>query len=190
MRLNTERVIDHMGSTRHEKSFVDFEKPYEQNVIGFRGIVYFGVGLFLLIVITFALMWALQKVLADRHTEEAGPQHPMMLNDRERLPPEPRLQLAPGWNVQTADGVVNLELGPPGEEYKALHKEWLDMWQHGVRDEKTGVISVLPIDEAKTRLLEQNVKARNDEAARQQLEKSRLYFTDASSGRVASEKRR
>ena len=38
-----------MGSTKHEKSFVDFEKPYEQNVIGFRGIVYFAVGLFLLI---------------------------------------------------------------------------------------------------------------------------------------------
>ena len=55
-----------MGSTKHEKSFVDFEKPYEQNIIGFKGIVYFGVGLVLLIVITFGLMWALLGVFEDQ----------------------------------------------------------------------------------------------------------------------------
>jgi len=51
--------------TKHEKSFVDFDKTYETNVIGLRGIVYFGVGLFLLIVITFGLMLVLQNVMED-----------------------------------------------------------------------------------------------------------------------------
>ena len=37
--------MDFMGSTKHEKSFVDFEQPYEQNVIGLKGIFYFGIGL-------------------------------------------------------------------------------------------------------------------------------------------------
>lgn len=179
-----------MGSTRHEKSFVTFEKGYEQNVLGLRGIVYFGIGLLLLIVITFALMWALLKVFADDNAKSAGPTPPLMLNERERLPPEPRLQLAPGWGVETANGPVNLELAQPGAEYTVLHQQWEDEWKNGVRDPKTGVTSMLPIDEAKQKFLEQNVKARSDDHSRQELDKSRLFFTDASSGRVASEKRR
>ncbi len=41
---------------KHEKTFVDFDKAYETNLIGLRGVIYFGVGLFLLIVVTFGLM--------------------------------------------------------------------------------------------------------------------------------------
>ena len=54
-----------MGSTKHEKSFVDFEQPYEQNMIGLKGIIYFGIGLMLLIIVTFGLMWALLNVLKE-----------------------------------------------------------------------------------------------------------------------------
>jgi len=114
----------------------------------------------------------------------------MALNERERLPPEPRLQLAPGWAVQSNNGLVNLELMQPGAEYTELHKEWIQMWEHGVRDEKTGVTSMLPIDQAKEKFLEQNVKARSDDASKTELMDSRMYFSDASSGRVASLRRR
>ena len=179
-----------MGSTRHEKSFVTFEKGYEQNIVGLRGIIYFGVGLLLLIVITFALMWALLKVFADQAATENGQPSPLALSEKERLPPEPRLQLAPGWAVQSQNGLVNLELLQPGAEYTELHKEWIQMWEHGVRDEKTGVTSMLPIDQAKEKFLEQNVKARSDDASKTELNDSRMYITDSSSGRVASEKRR
>jgi hypothetical protein len=169
---------------------VTFEKGYEQNIVGLRGIIYFGVGLLLLIVITFALMWALLKVFADQSAKDNGQRSPLALSDRERLPPEPRLQLAPGWAVQSGNGVVNLELAQPGAEYTELHKEWIQMWEKGVRDEKTGVTSKLPIDQAKEKFLEQNVKARSDDASKTELNDSRLYITDSSSGRVASEKRR
>jgi len=180
-----------MGSTRHEKSFVTFEKGYEQNIVGLRGIIYFGVGLLLLILITFGLMWALQKVFIDQAKEENERNYShMALNERERLPPEPRLQLAPGWAVQSNNGLVNLELMQPGAEYTELHKEWIQMWEHGVRDEKTGVTSMLPIDQAKEKFLEQNVKARSDDASKSELMDSRMYFSDASSGRVASLRRR
>src|SRR5688572_8371893 len=101
-----------MGSTKHEKSFVDFEQPYEQNIIGMKGIVYFGVGLFVLIVLTFALMWALLNVLEDdAKTRQSA--NPMAMSERERLPPEPRLQTAPGFGVQSGTGPVNLELKAP-----------------------------------------------------------------------------
>jgi len=180
-----------MGVTRHEKSFVDFEKPYEQNIVGLRGIVYFGIGLFLLIVITFALMWALLRVFEDDYKASAGGQaHPMMLSEKDRLPPEPRLQLAPGFKVEAQQGPINLELAPPNAEYLAVHKQWEEMWSRGEKDPNTGVVSVLPIEEEKAKLLEENVKARSDEASKRAFENSRLYYSDASSGRIASEKRR
>jgi hypothetical protein len=179
-----------MGSTRHEKSFVTFEKGYETNVVGFRGIIYFGVGLLLLIIVTFALMWALLKVFGDDAAKNAAAVSPLMQNERERLPPEPRLQLAPGWGVETATGPQNLELSQPSAEYTVLREQWENIWVNGVRDPKTGVTSMLPIEQAKQKVLEENLKARNDDTSRQEWEGSRMYYSDSSSGRVASEKRR
>lgn len=42
----------HNVDAAHEKSFVDYERPYETNIIGLRGVIYFAVGLFLLIVVS------------------------------------------------------------------------------------------------------------------------------------------
>jgi hypothetical protein len=100
------------------------------------------------------------------------------------------LQLAPGWNVQSGNGVINLELAPPGAEYAGVRKQWEEIWKFGVRDPQTGVTSMLPIEEAKQKFLEENVKARSGDTAGQAWDSSRMYYSDASSGRVASEKRR
>jgi len=180
-----------MGSTKHEKSFVDFEQPYEQNIIGMKGIVYFGVGLFLLIVITFGLMWALLNVFEKDAEETKKSENPYMrMTEVERLPPEPRLQLAPGFGVQGPNGKVNLELRAPQSEYRELHQMWLEQWKNGTKDAKTGAVSSLPIEEAKEKFLAQGVKARSGADAEQEALRSKMYFSDASSGRKATEKRR
>ena len=95
---------------KHEKSFVDFDKPYEKNLIGLRGIIIFTVGLFFLIVITFALMWVLEVQMEDYAVETKDTRNPMIMNQQERLPPEPRLQSAPGFGVQGQNDRINLEL--------------------------------------------------------------------------------
>jgi hypothetical protein len=180
-----------MGSTKHEKSFVDFEKPYEQNIIGLKGIFYFGVGLFLLIVITFGLMWALLNVFKDQKDAEMGRNpNPMAMTDKDRLPPEPRLQGAPGFGVQSPNGPVNLELRAPQSEYWELEKQWKEIWAHGQKDPHTGVQTSMSIKEAKEKLLSQQVKARSGPEAEQEALRSKMYYTDASSGRKAAEKRR
>jgi len=183
-----------MGSTKHEKSFVDYDKPYEQNLIGLRGIIYFGVGLFLLIVVTFGLMWALQNVMEDNAHAEKDTKSPLALSEEERLPPlnGPRLQSAPGFGVDDPKGGrVNLELRAPQSEYRELHRIWEDEWENGRKtvspDGKETQMS-LPIDQAKEKLLEENVKSRpNSENA---LDEARTYQSYSSSGRTRTDRRR
>lgn len=182
--------MEFMGSTKHEKSFVDFEQPYEQNVIGLKGIFYFGIGLFLLIVITFGLMWALLNVFEDDAKESKKSDNPMAMSEKERLPPEPRLQLAPGFQVDGPNGKVNLELKAPQAEYWELQKQWKDVWEHGRKDPRTGAITAMGINEAKEKFLSQQVKAKSGADAESAATTSKLYFSDSSSGRRATEKRR
>ena len=138
-----------MGNTKHEKSFVDFDKPYEQNLIGLRGVVYFAIGLFLLVVITFGLMALLLNVLDDQATQtDNAERNPMQLKEKDRLPPGPRLQGAPGFGVETKDGYVNLELRNPQAEWEVIHEEYRKIWEDG-RKGNDQTYTVLPVEEAK-----------------------------------------
>lgn len=183
-----------MGSTKHEKSFVDFDKTYERNVIGLSGIVYFGIGLFFLIVVAFGLMWALQSVLEDYTLEkDKANANPLMLKDKERLPPEPRLQAAPGFGVDSPNGRVSLELQMPQAEYRTLQGIWNEQLANGQKqkDPKTGteMTVTLPINDAKAKLLEgspASAAGANDET----FKKSQMILSDSSAGRLTSEKRR
>ncbi|MBK6749907.1 MAG: hypothetical protein KA956_11510 [Pyrinomonadaceae bacterium] len=181
-----------MSSKKHEMTPADLEKAYEANEIGLKGILGFAIGLFFLIVITFGLMYALLNVFIDNNkaTETAGPQNPLRMTDKEKLPPEPRLQSAPGFGVDSEKGRVNLELREPQAEYRELMKQWEVIWKNGKKDAKTGTVTMLPIDEAKAKLLTQNVKAKTGPEAEAILKSSHMFISDASAGRMASETRR
>lgn len=178
-----------MSSQKHTDTALDLNKPYEENDIQLKGILGFAVGLFLLIVVTFGLMWAFLNVLDD-YSKEGVVKNPMAMSDKERLPPEPRLQLAPGFGVESEKGWVNMELGAPQAEYRELERQWKEMWAKGHKDAKTGTVIVMPIAEAKEKLLTQNVKAKSGPEAEKLLKDSRLSISASSSGRVASEMRR
>ncbi len=177
---------------KHEKTFVNLDKPYETNVIGLRGIIYFAVGLFLLVVITFGLMWFLQNVMEEQSIVEKDVASPMMMSEQERLPPEPRLQAAPGFGVDSDRGRVNLELKAPQSEYRNLQEQWETMWRDGQKDEKTGTVVTLPIEEAKRKFLEQNAEKQQPNAQQKEevMKKSRSIVSLSSAGRTASDVRR
>jgi hypothetical protein len=179
-----------MSAKKHSDSAVDLNIPYEQNEIQLKGIIGFGIGLVLLIVITFGLMWALLGTLKDYWKVPDNEKNPIALSDKERLPPEPRLQLAPGFGVDSEHGRVNMELQAPAAEYNELKREWDETWKHGKKDEKTGIVTVMPIEAAKQKLLTQNVKARSGAETDEFFKNSRSFVTDASAGRLAAEKRR
>lgn len=177
--------------SKHEETFVDFDKPYEQNIIGLKGIIYFGIGLFLLIVITFALMWALQYQVLQPQAEEADRrnENPLALSAEEKLPPEPRLQAAPGFGVDVpGGGRVNLELREPQSEYWVLEEQWEKLWKEGQKDARTGTVITLPIDEAKKRLLDdKSIKMVTGEAGEKVLREARTIVSAPSSGRQSND---
>ena len=178
-----------MTSRKEERPAEYYDKSYEENEVRLSGILYFGGGLVLLVVITFALMWALlgkfEEQMSDK--KESGP---MAMSDKERLPPEPRLQLAPGFGVDGPDGRVNLELMAPASEYQELRREWDQKLEKGLTDPGTGAVIAMPIDIAKEKLLEDGIKDKTGSDAENALMNSRMFFSDSSAGRVASEKRR
>ncbi len=185
-----------MGNTKHEKTFVDFDKPYEENLIGMRGIIYFAVGLFLLIVVTFGLMWAFQDVLEDNAKQTIDKKSPLAMNEQEKLPPlnGPRLQAAPGFGVDGPNGRINLELKAPQSEYRELHAQWEKEWKEGrlvvSQDGKTTTAMSLPIDEAKEKFLAGNPKARTGGEAQKALDEARTFVSYSSAGRTRTDRRR
>ena len=177
---------------KHEKTFVDFDKPYETNLIGLRGVFFFAIGLFLLIVVTFGLMLFLQNIMEQQSVETKDQKNPMTMEGAEKLPPNsaPRLQGAPGFGVESPQGYVNLELKAPQSEYRELHQQWEKIWADGQKEPKTGTIISLPIDQAKDRLLKANVPTGSNENGQKMLKDSRAMVSVSSAGRVASDVRR
>lgn len=181
----------HNVDAAHEKSFVNFERAYETNVIGLRGVIYFGVGLFLLVVVTFGLMYVLQNVMENQAIETKDARNPMMRDERERLPPEPRLQAAPGFGVDSEQGRVNLELRAPQSEWRTLKADWQKIWDNGQRDPKTGTVITLPLEEAKKKMLEQSAATNGDKQAGEKLmDESRQIVSFSNAGRTATDTRR
>ena len=176
---------------KHEKTYVDFDKPYETNLVGLKGVIYFGVGLFLLIVITFGLMWFLSQIMEEQAAErDQLESNPMAMSEADRLPPEPRLQAAPGFGVDSPQGRVNLELQAPQAEYRALHQQWEKVWAEGQKDPQSGTVVSLPIEQAKAKFLEQAAQANKNGAQQPQgqnaINESRTMYSSSSAGRTAS----
>ena len=167
-----------------KKVEIDTSKGYEKNEIGLRGIVMTTVALFLVCVVSFFLMWVLQNELEKFWVaEEQQKVSPMDLTQEERLPPEPRLQAAPGFGIDGPKGRINLELMHPQAEWEQLQKIWAAEEVEGQKVMQNGqeVVVTLPLAEAKKRMLTQ-VKPGGEDIKKLKSETD-FYYTTATSGR-------
>jgi hypothetical protein len=111
-----------------------------------------GVGTFVLVLtiatIVISLgMWILFRYFDAQAAKERRP-GPMALSQEERLPPEPRLQAAPGFDVTLENGEkVNLQNKPPEAEYRVLREEWEKELRGELKDQSGSLIAI-PIDQA------------------------------------------
>ena len=126
---------------------------HEASDVDVGTIVKFVSGLFVLTVITFVLMKLLYNVLEKRAADADPPRRPMAMSEKERLPPEPRLQAAPGFGVNLGqDKFINLQLREPQAEYHELQNIWNDILA-GKPDPRTGKAS-MPVKEAMKKIIE------------------------------------
>lgn len=141
---------------------------HEASDVDVGTITKFVIGLFVLTVISFVLMRLLYNVMEDRASKADPPRKPMAMSEQERMPPEPRLQAAPGFGVETGDGKrINLELREPQAEMTEMSKIWQRQLK-GEPDPHTG-LATMPIEEAKQKVLEGNaLKSREPQPNGQQ----------------------
>ncbi len=168
----------------------NLNKTYEDNDVKLRGIIGFGTFLLALIVITFVLMFILQFKILQPQFDEADKVSPMAMKPLERLPPEPRLQAAPGFGVDGPNGRINLELQKPQSEYIELQKIWKDIEENGQKDAKSGTVVVMPMSEAKAKLIEQGLPSRSAEEATKASNDAKNIYSQSSAGRMATEIRK
>ena len=187
------------GSHSSRDNSKSLELGYQEDDVQVNTLVKFLVGLAAFIFISFALMYGLKMALEYQMTEEdkaaASPMampDPMAMTQDERgmpenhlmLPPEPRVQAAPGFGVTLRDGKrVNLENQAPQAEYWTLRKEWDEVLEKGDKDAKTGMVIALPIEAAKKKYLEAKPPMR--EGAKEAME---IAPPETSAGRNPGEK--
>jgi hypothetical protein len=162
---------------------------HEASDVDVGTIVKFVIGLFVMTVITFVLMKLLYNVLENRATNADPKPRPMALTEKERLPPEPRLQAAPGFGVDMGNGkAINLQLREPQAEYNEMRKIWDEVLE-GKPDPRTGKAS-MPIEEAKKKIIEDgSLKSRPPVDAQQPMDTNGMDIPSYQSSGRMTEKR-
>ena len=156
---------------------------HEESDVNVRGILIFVAGLFVLMGVTLLLMYYMLNFFEAQERRREPQPGPMAFTEKERIPPEPRLQSAPGFQAEGQ----NLELREPQAEIKVIRKRWDEVLQNGSTDEQTGTRTAIPIKDAMKQVIEQNaLKSRPAEGNQQQQATDQLgeMPSDSSSGRM------
>ena len=139
---------------------------HETSDVYIAGIAKFAIALLVLTVAVYFLMWGLFRVFESRVKEP--PRSPMALTGRDRLPPEPRLQGAPGFGEgleRNANAGKSKAAGSPEPpknplwEIKAVRDQWNDVLENGPVDQ-SGKRYGMPIEKAKQEILKQGLPSR------------------------------
>jgi hypothetical protein len=130
---------------------------HEESDVAVRPLLWFVGGLTLFTLVTCLAMFLMFKYFLNREMAQELAPSPLARKNEERLPPEPRLQLAPGWQVTSDDGrrqdlsysADNAGHVPqPWSEYLLVSDEWKrEIEGYGWADEQAGTVRV-PVEQA------------------------------------------
>ena len=137
----------HRTETSDVSHIRNVEVTHETSDISVRGVLTFAV---VLTVATIAIALGLVLLFNFFNAQEAKQPKPgpMALTGKDRLPPEPRLQAARGFELKLENGqTVSLELAAPQEEYRVLRRQWEENLKTGLKDQSGNVVG-MPIDKA------------------------------------------
>src|SRR6185295_12238862 len=113
-----EKGNGHKTETPDVTHIRNVEVTHEASDVSVRGVMTFVVVLSISIFIVSLGVWMLFRVFNAQEAKEPQP-GPMALTKDERLPPEPRLQAAPGFAVTLENGQrIDLQKSVPQAEYR------------------------------------------------------------------------
>jgi hypothetical protein len=138
----------HKTETPDVSHIRNVEVTHERSDISVRGVLTFVVALTVAGIAIHFGVWLLFRYFDSQEAKAPG-RGPMALTEpKQRLPPEPRLQAAPGFQVVTEDGQPrNLEKAPPQSEYRVLRQQWEENLKTGLKDHSGNVVG-MPIEQA------------------------------------------
>jgi hypothetical protein len=137
----------HKTETPDVSHIRNVEVTHETSDVNVRGVLTFVIVLTIATIAVSVGMWLLFGFFNDQQAKAPGP-GPMALTREERLPPEPRLQAAPGFQVTLESGQkVDLARAAPQTEYRVLRQQWEENLRTGLKDQSGNTVGI-PIDAA------------------------------------------
>lgn len=177
----------HRTETPDVSHIRNVEVTHEYSDINAGGVLTFVAALTIVTIAVYFGMWLLFGYFETQAAKEPQP-GPMALTKPERLPPEPRLQAAPGFGVTLQNGQsVDLSLREPQAEYRVLRAEWDRTLTEGTKDQ-SGASLGMPIDQAMKTVVATGLPSRSKDTGGKLQDYAVSLPTAASSGR-ATEKR-
>jgi hypothetical protein len=151
---------DHTNNTSTDSQSHSAGVGHEVSALKIGPVVWFMIGLSVATVMVFLLMTGLFDAFANRAGKSEDRPSPLA-GERQKLPPEPRLQLAPTTAEQLEKKLPpNIKEDHPLQELKRVRaEEDAKLNSYGWVDEKSGVVHI-PIDDAKRLLLEKGIATR------------------------------
>jgi hypothetical protein len=172
----------HRTETPDVSHIRNVEVTHETSDVNVRAVVTFTVVLAVSIIV---VAFGIQILLSFFTKQEAKTPRPgpMALTKEERLPPEPRLQSAPGFQLKLENGqTVNLEKSSPQSEYRGLREQWEENLKTGLKDQSGNVVG-MPIDAAIDKVVSEGLPSKVKEPDKKLFDFAIGIPTASSSGR-------
>jgi hypothetical protein len=138
----------HVTETPDVSHIKNVDVVHETSDVNVPALLKFVLALTVMTVAVYFLMLFLFNFLSKQETRNEPAAGPMAMTEQESLPPEPRLQSAPGFGVKLENGQwVTLERREPEAEYRILREQWQRALKEGPKDQ-SGRPAGIPIEEA------------------------------------------
>ncbi|MDT5296117.1 MAG: hypothetical protein QOJ76_2997 [Acidobacteriota bacterium] len=150
------RKRDSIHETPDVSYITNPDVAHEESDVAVRPLLWFVGGLTFFTIVVCAAVLLMFLYFQRRELSQELEASPLARQGAERLPPEPRLQLAPGWSVSTDDGrrhdlsydAKTEHVPQPWSEYLLVSDEWRrELNEYGWADEKAGTVR-LPVKDA------------------------------------------
>jgi hypothetical protein len=178
----------HKTETPDVSHIRNVEVEHETSDINVRAVLTFAVVLTISTGVVALGLSFLFKFFNAQEAKSSPKPGPMALAQKDRLPPEPRLQSAPGFQVKLENGqTVPLEKSAPQSEYRVLRKQWEENLKTGLKDQSGNVVG-LPIDVAIDKIVSEGLSSKPKQP-NGKLEDYAIKMPTASSSGRETEKR-